>query len=206
MAACNKENHFQTNVYALRPNLTSMKTALSFFMRSVDMQTRQQRVGLIAQNTPMPNIFESISSGTCAWAQKDVVSSVLMLPPFSALFVRLQNIILVYESIVKNLCMDLELSQVLSYFTNIAIHSHNTTFSLSSLNNPYNRILFLSTTDLKKVRRFYFCIYFPPGGAQFHHLELNRYNHVNPAQGLLIPFHIDFERRCLKHQLENKGD
>lgn len=35
------------------------------------------------------------------------VSSVLMLPPFSALFVRRQNIILVYEAIVKNLCMDL---------------------------------------------------------------------------------------------------
>lgn len=30
VAACNQKNHFQTNVYALRPNLTSMKTALSF--------------------------------------------------------------------------------------------------------------------------------------------------------------------------------
>lgn len=32
-----------------------------------------QRVGLIAQNTPMPNIFDYISSGTCVWAQTDCI-------------------------------------------------------------------------------------------------------------------------------------
>lgn len=86
------------------------------------MQTRRQRVGLIAQNTRMPNIFDYISFETCTWAQKDCtelldgsscplqlcqVSSVLMLPPFSAFFVRRENIILVCEAILKNLCMDL---------------------------------------------------------------------------------------------------
>lgn len=94
----------------------------SFLMRSVDMQTRQRCVGLIAQNTRVPNIFDYISSRTRVWAQKDCIElldgsilSFTALPgelcadaaTFSALFVRLQNIILVYEAIVKNLCMDL---------------------------------------------------------------------------------------------------
>lgn len=167
------------------------------------MQTRQRRVVLIAQNTRMPDIFDYISSGTCVWLHciellDGSILSFTALPgelcadaaTFSGLFVRLQNIILVSEAIVKNLCMDLWLSQVLkqplSYLTNIAVHSHNICFhetpSLFHLKTILIIESFSSTIDLKKVRRFYFCIYFSPGGAQFHQLAFNRYKQVNPAQ------------------------
>lgn len=82
------------------------------------MKTRQQRVGLIAQNTRMPNISDYISSGTGVWAQKNCIElldgSILSFTAllgelcaetatFFSFVCAVQNIILVYEAIVKNL-------------------------------------------------------------------------------------------------------